>query len=102
VQDLGIDASDLAGERLYPLERRRAALEGTGIADTARATRQRLQVVNEHHLEKEYSFKNFREAFDFTNRVGDLAERQKHHPDIHLARGKVKLTTSSMVWPSLA
>jgi len=50
------------------------------------------QVRQEHHLEKEYKFKDFRQALDFTNRVGTLAEEQGHHPDIYLAWGKVKLT----------
>jgi 4a-hydroxytetrahydrobiopterin dehydratase len=50
------------------------------------------KVMGEHHLEKEYKFKNFREALDFTNKVGELAERIQHHPDIYLAWGKVKLT----------
>lgn len=50
------------------------------------------RVVNEHHLEKEYPFKDFREALGFTNKVGELAEGQGHHPDIYLAWGKVKLT----------
>ena len=50
------------------------------------------RVVNEHHLEKEYKFKDFRDALEFTNRVGELAEAQGHHPDIYLAWGKVKLT----------
>ncbi|MEE9268633.1 MAG: 4a-hydroxytetrahydrobiopterin dehydratase [Candidatus Krumholzibacteria bacterium] len=48
--------------------------------------------VDDHHLEKEYSFKNFREAMDFTVKVGELAEAQGHHPDIYLSWGKVKLT----------
>ena len=50
------------------------------------------KVVNEHHLEREFKFKNFREALDFTNKIGELAEGQNHHPDIYLAWGKVKLT----------
>lgn len=50
------------------------------------------QVVDDHHLEKEYRFKDFRQALDFTNRVGELAEDVGHHPDIYLAWGKVKLT----------
>ena len=50
------------------------------------------KIIKEHHLEKEYSFKNFKEALDFTVRVGELAENQDHHPDIFLAWGKVKLT----------
>jgi 4a-hydroxytetrahydrobiopterin dehydratase len=49
-------------------------------------------VVNEHHLEKEFKFKNFRAALDFTNQVGNLAEDQGHHPDIYLAWGKVRIT----------
>lgn len=50
------------------------------------------QLIAEHHLEKEYKFKNFKEALAFTNRVGDVAEQQGHHPDIYLTWGKVKLT----------
>ncbi len=49
------------------------------------------QVRNEHHLEKSYSFKNFQEALDFTNRVGKVAEEQNHHPDIYLTWGQVRL-----------
>ena len=40
-------------------------------------------------LEKEFSFSNFVEALAFVNRVGALAEEQGHHPDMHLAWGKV-------------
>ncbi len=50
------------------------------------------RIVDEHHLEKEFKFKDFREALNFTNRVGELAEAQGHHPDIYLSWGKVKLT----------
>ena len=50
------------------------------------------RVVEAHHLEKEYSFKNFAEALEFTNKVGVLAEEIFHHPDIFLAWGKVKIT----------
>lgn len=49
-------------------------------------------VADEHHLEKAYKFKDFREALDFTNKVGELAEEIGHHPDIYLAWGEVKLT----------
>jgi 4a-hydroxytetrahydrobiopterin dehydratase len=50
------------------------------------------RVVEDHHLEKEYRFKDFREALAFTNRVGELAEEVGHHPDIELSWGRVKLT----------
>ena len=46
-------------------------------------------VVDSHHLDRTYKFKDFREALEFTNRIGELAEEQGHHPDIYLAWGKV-------------
>lgn len=50
------------------------------------------QVVNEHHLQRAHSFKDFREALDFVNRVGELAEEQGHHPDICFGWGKADIT----------
>ena len=50
------------------------------------------QIINEHHLEKEYILADFRQALNFTAKVGEVAENQGHHPDIYLAWGKVKLT----------
>jgi 4a-hydroxytetrahydrobiopterin dehydratase len=50
-------------------------------------------VVNEHHLTKSFKFPDFRQALDFVNRVGEIAEQQGHHPDIFLTWGKVDITT---------
>ena len=50
------------------------------------------RTVDQHHLEKEFTFKDFREALVFTNEVGELAESQGHHPDIYLTWGRVKLS----------
>ncbi len=48
-------------------------------------------------LTKEFSFKDFKSALSFVNKVGELAELVNHHPDIELSWGKVKvsLTTHS-------
>ncbi|PWT90972.1 MAG: 4a-hydroxytetrahydrobiopterin dehydratase [Blastocatellia bacterium] len=50
------------------------------------------EVVNEHHLKKEYRLGNFGEALEFVNRVGELAEEQGHHPDICFGWGNVEIT----------
>ena len=50
------------------------------------------EVVNDHHLTKNLTFPDFASAVAFVNRVGELAEREGHHPDLYLAWGKVKLT----------
>ncbi|MGH2628837.1 MAG: 4a-hydroxytetrahydrobiopterin dehydratase [Anaerolineales bacterium] len=49
-------------------------------------------VVEDHHLVKEFRFKNFRQALDFVNRVGELAESVNHHPDLTLSWGKAGVT----------
>jgi 4a-hydroxytetrahydrobiopterin dehydratase len=50
------------------------------------------QVVEEHHITKLYKFPDFRQALAFVNQVGELAEEQRHHPNIYLAWGKVEIT----------
>jgi len=44
-------------------------------------------------IERMFTFTNFRRALEFTVAVGELAEREQHHPDLHLAWGKVRVET---------
>ncbi|MDQ1728629.1 MAG: 4a-hydroxytetrahydrobiopterin dehydratase [Pyrinomonadaceae bacterium] len=50
------------------------------------------EVVNNHHLRKEYQFADFKTTQSFVNRVGDLAEAQWHHPDICFGWGRAEIT----------
>jgi len=50
------------------------------------------EVINNHHLRKEFKFADFRETLDYVNRVGELAEDQGHHPDICFGWGKAEIT----------
>jgi 4a-hydroxytetrahydrobiopterin dehydratase len=84
--------ADLAQKNCVPCKGGVPPLKGGELARLARELGEGWRVINEHHLEREYPFANFRQALDFTNRVGALAEQQNHHPDIYLAWGKVKLT----------
>ena len=67
-------------------------LQGKVIEELLEYLSQDWRVINEHHLEKEYKFKDFAQALEFVNKVGRLAESQGHHLDIYLSWGKVKLT----------
>ncbi len=49
-------------------------------------------VVENHCIERTFHFRNFREALDFTNLVGEIAEEEDHHPDVFLAWGEVKIS----------
>ena len=48
-------------------------------------------IVEEHHIEKIFKFKNFAVALAFVNRVGELAEQQGHHPWIGFTWGEVEI-----------
>ena len=46
-------------------------------------------------LSKRFEFANFAESLDFVNKVGAIAERHDHHPDITFGWGfaEINLTT---------
>ena len=84
--------TDLAKKTCIPCRGGVPPLKGTQLADLQEKLKNDWKIINEHHLEKEYSFINFKEALEFTIKVGELAENQDHHPDIFLTWGKVKVT----------
>ena len=47
---------------------------------------------NMKRLERVFKFKNFAEALAFTNKVGEIAEAEEHHPAILTEWGKVTVT----------
>ena len=83
-------SSDLARRACVPCRGGVPPLAGQELADLQAALGGGWQAVDEHHLEKEFGFEDFRSALDFTNRVGELAEEQGHHPDIYLSWGHVR------------
>tara|TARA_B100001094_G_C17929813_1_gene670154 strand:- start:457 stop:792 length:336 start_codon:yes stop_codon:yes gene_type:complete len=50
------------------------------------------------HLLKEFKFKNFIESQNFVNAIGQLAEKEGHHPDILFGWGyaKIKIFTHAI------
>lgn len=73
-------------------------LDSAAVKKLADALQGGWQIVDGKILRKLYEFKNFKQALEFTNLVGELAENAKHHPDILLAWGKseISLTTHSV------
>jgi 4a-hydroxytetrahydrobiopterin dehydratase len=54
------------------------------------------ELVENHHIERQFEFDNFQKALVFVNTVGEIAEEQGHHPIINhftWGRATVKLYT---------
>ena len=86
--------NELAQRQCVPCKGGVPPLKGKALTSIHKQLENGWQVIEEHHLEKEFTFKNFRQALDFTNKIGDVAETEGHHPDIYLSWGKVKV----LVW----
>jgi 4a-hydroxytetrahydrobiopterin dehydratase len=52
-----------------------------------------VEVDGIKRLRREFRFADFGAAMAFAVRVGELAEREQHHPDLHVAWGKVVVET---------
>ena len=83
--------SDLASKTCVPCRGGTPPLKGEELDDLWQQV-PGWEVVDEHHLRRRFRFKNFRQALDFVNRVGELAEEQGHHPDVSFGWGYAEVT----------
>ena len=82
--------TDLADRTCVPCRGGVPPLAGRDLETLARQV-PGWEVVGEHHLKREFRFKNFREALAFVNQVGALAEEQGHHPDVSFGWGRAEV-----------
>jgi len=89
MKDDSMDHGALTERECKPCRGGVPPLKGDALQRLFRQLGNGWQLVNDHHIEKPFAFPDFRQALAFTNRVGELAEEIKHHPDIELSWGKV-------------
>ena len=82
---------DLAAKNCVPCHGGVPRLEGAEVKSLAGQVAG-WEVVGGHHLRRRYEFTNFGRALEFVNRVGEVAEREGHHPDVSLGWGYCELT----------
>ncbi|HWR15131.1 MAG TPA: 4a-hydroxytetrahydrobiopterin dehydratase [Terriglobales bacterium] len=83
--------SELAEKSCVPCRGGIPALKGKELEEL-HAQVPDWEIVNEHHLKRAFTFKDFVSALVFVNKVGEVAETEGHHPDIYLAWGKAEIT----------
>ncbi len=57
------------------------------------------KIIDNKKIEKDFSFKDFKEAMKFANQVADLAEMEGHHPNIYIydyRKAKITLLTHAI------
>ena len=82
--------SELANKECVPCRGGTPPLSGDEVGNLLREL-DGWTVEQEYHLTRTYALPDFAKSLDFVNRIGEIAERQNHHPDIYLAWGKVRV-----------
>lgn len=73
-------ATNLAHKTCTPCKGGIAPLPANAVEELAAQTTGWKAIADHTKIEGHFSFKNFRAALDFVREVGELAERELHHP----------------------
>ena len=82
---------DLADQSCIPCRGGVPALAPSRIEQLLRQLAGRWALNSNGHLECSYEFSNFVDAMNFANGVGDIANAENHHPDLHVGWGRCKV-----------
>lgn len=83
---------NLLSSKCVPCSIGTPVLEGEELKVYIKEIDDSWQLINNEKIEREYNFKNFKEALAFVNKIGEVAEEQGHHPDFELGWGRVKVS----------
>ena len=84
-------SEELASRHCEPCNAETPPIEGEQARRLLSELDARWELIDDHHLAARFKFEDFVRALAFTNRVGDIAEAEGHHPEICLTWGKASL-----------
>ena len=88
-------SSGLAQKECKPCQGGTPPLKGDALKQMQSRLDGGWRVLDEQRLEKHYQFPDFKQALAFVNRVGEIAEKQNHHPDIYFTWGQARIQLST-------
>jgi 4a-hydroxytetrahydrobiopterin dehydratase len=78
-------AAELTKKHCAPCEGGVPRLSPAEVRDRLAALPQWQQTADGQRIRREWRVKDFATGLDFFNRVGQIAEQEDHHPDLHLS-----------------
>ena len=82
---------DLTKKKCKPCEGGVSVLNQNEIAELKKHIGDDWKVINNNKILKEFSFVNYLHTIDFVNKVADLAEKEGHHPVMHVYYGRIEI-----------
>src|SRR4051812_33942354 len=80
-----LTATELSAKHCKPCEGGVPALSPDEVREHLKAVPRWSQTGDGKALRREWKAKDFAAALAFFNRVGEVAESEDHHPDLHLS-----------------
>jgi len=80
---------DLSKKKCIPCEGGIAPLDTKEVAEYRKQIQADWKITENKKISREYSFVNYKHTMDFVNKVANLAEKEGHHPVMHVHYGKV-------------
>lgn len=83
---------NLSDKNCKPLDDKATPLNDVEVKRFQNQLKDKWDVIhNSTKISKDFKFGNFSEAMNFVNRVAMLAEKENHHPDMHISYNKIKI-----------
>jgi 4a-hydroxytetrahydrobiopterin dehydratase len=86
---------ELKEKKCKPCEGGVPPLSSQQISHYLKELKTEWEVIDNIWIRQTFKFKNFKAALDFANKVGEIAEEEQHHPDLHVYYGKVVIELST-------
>ncbi|SRR6056297_2385108 len=93
------NAEDLTSRQCKPCEGGVEPLAGDAAGELLQAIPAWELDADAQTISRKWKCKNFVEALEFLQKIGEVAEQEQHHPDLHLTgynRVRVTLTTHAI------
>lgn len=82
---------DLTKQKCVPCEGGVEPMKSEEIKTYLSFLKTEWEVEDEKKIDKEFMFRDFKEAMGFVNKVADIAESEGHHPDIEVSYNRVEI-----------
>ena len=79
---------DLTSKKCIPCSGGIPPMDDQQITKFLKSLGNNWQINNQKHLFKSFKFQNFIQAVEFTNKITEIAEKEGHHPDLHISWGE--------------
>ena len=82
----------LAQKRCVPCHSGIPPLKGDALLALLKELKNDWEIIDEHHLRKDYAFDSYKEAVHFINLIANLAESEGHRPELLLSFRNVRVS----------